>query len=401
MKILLTHRYFWPDTSPYGIMLRSIAGRLAADGHEVTVFSTQPSYQGTKDNKKNSHETLDGFSVIRVPIFKERKKNLPLRALNLVIYSARLRRHILKVKNYDVVTAATFPPIAAARVALGAAHKTGAKFVYHFQDVHPEVSLYSGQLKRGRVFNFLQRLDNYTCQKADSLVVLSGDMANTLRARPENEALQPKVISNIFLEDFGDQEQSKAPPIPKNKFVILFAGNIGRFQNLEMVITAAHELKDLSDVQFWFVGDGIAKQGLIKQAGDLLDNTVFFLPRCHHSIAQEMMGRANLNLVSLAPDIFRVAYPSKTLAILAAHAPILSTVEPASELSTMVRQKNIGFVAKSNNPRSIATTVRKAYSARNDEKKLRQNVKKLYQEKFSSEISLHEWSILIEQLAIQ
>ena len=88
MKILLSHRYFWPDTSPYATMLRSIAARFACDGHEVTVFTTLPSYHASSSAKVPARETLDGFKVIRMPIFKERKKNLPLRGFNVLAYAA-------------------------------------------------------------------------------------------------------------------------------------------------------------------------------------------------------------------------------------------------------------------------------------------------------------------------
>lgn len=398
MKILLSHRYFWPDTSPYATILRSIAARFAEEGHDVTVFSTQPSYHASTNSKVPARETIDGFQVIRMPIGKERKKNLPLRGFNVLAYAYGLRRHILKTGDYDLVMAATFPPIMAAKVAASAAHRIGAKFIYHFMDLHPEVSLYAGQLKRGRIFNGLQTLDSKTCRKANALVLLSDDMATTLRERPGNSHLQPHIINNFLLENFDKSVPHDAPELPHDKFTILFAGNIGKFQNLGNIITAAYELTDLEDVQFWFMGEGAAKDRLIKQAGPLLDKTVFFLPFQHHSVAQKLMGDANLNLVSLAPDIYRVAYPSKTPAILAQGSPILATIEASSELGRMVVDENIGYVADQKNPTSIAKTVRKAYGERVREAELRDNVKQLYSKRFAKDKILDRWCELIEQI---
>ncbi len=401
MKILLSHRYFWPDTSPYGTILRSIAKRLAAEGHEVTVFATQPSYHASSRKNVPARETVDGFDIVRMPIFKERKGKvfLPLRGFNVLAYAAGLRRHILKVGDYDLVTAATFPPIAAARVAVGAAHRTGARFLYHFMDIHPELSLYSGQLKHGALYKRLQAMDAGTCRKADALVVLSRDMAATLNNRPGCENLQPVVINNFFLENFDQIKSADGPGLPEDKFTILFAGNIGKFQNLDAIIKAAHELADLEKVQFWFMGEGAAKERLIKQAGPLLDKTVFFLPFQHHSVAQKLMGEASLNLVSLAPDIYRVAYPSKTLAILAQSSPLLATLETQSELARMVEEGNIGYVADPADPGSIATTVRRAYGEKERLGQLRDNVSNLYQNRFDKDKILDQWCDLVETLA--
>ena len=73
MKILLTHRYFWPDTPPYGAMLRRIAADLAGAGHDVEVFTSRPSYG--RGITAPGRETVDGFRVRRCFVFAENKKN--------------------------------------------------------------------------------------------------------------------------------------------------------------------------------------------------------------------------------------------------------------------------------------------------------------------------------------
>ncbi len=398
MKILFTHRYFWPDTSPYATMLRTIAGHLAAKGHDVTVFTTQPSYHSSSHDTLPSHEEIDGFKVVRIPIFKERKGNLPLRALNVLIYAFGLRRHILKNKNYDVVTVATFPPIVAAKVAASAAHKIGAKLIYHFQDLHPEVSLFSGGLKRGRLFNFLQNLDSKTCRKADGLVLLSQDMKNTLLERPGNDHLRPTIINNFMLDSFHSEDVINELVYPRGKFVILFAGNIGKFQNLDVLIAAAHKLKNIPDIQFWFMGEGVAKARLEQLAGILKEKTVFFLPQQHHSTAQWFMGKANLNVISLSPNIYRVAYPSKTMAILSAGSSILSLIEQESELSQMTAAEGVGYVATTTDPDDLVEVIRMAYTNRSNEVIMRRNAKRLYDERFDKKLALDQWCELFRRL---
>ncbi len=398
MKILLSHRYFWPDSPPYANMLRSIAGRLASDGHDVTVYSTMPSYKtGAIGTNVPDSEDMDGFSVIRAPISAERKGNLPLRLINLLRYSWGLRKYILSNPDFDVVMASTFPPIAAGLAAGRAAKKINARFIYHCMDLHPEVSLYSGQLKRGIIFNQLQKLDSSTCRRAQNIVVLSEDMANTLANRPGEKLQQTSIINNFQLEDFDKVEVENVPQFPSDKFIILFAGNIGNFQNLDIVMEAMHHLSDLDQVQLWLIGEGAAKRRLISSAGPLIDKTVFFLEAASHMVAQKLMETANLNLVSLKPDIFHVSYPSKTLSILSCSGPILAVIEPQSELAGMVVNDKIGFTAAPDDSQGIVDAIRMAYDARNNEHELRENAKRVYSNRFAKGRVLDRWSALIEK----
>lgn len=401
MKILLSHRYFWPDTPPYASMLRSIAARLAGDGHDVTVFSTQPSYHGSHALQALAEEELDGFHVTRVPIFKEKKGNPPLRALNVLTYAQKLRRHILKVGNYDVVMASTFPPIVAGRTAARAAQKIGARFFYHCMDIHPEVSLYSGQIKSKRLVNYLQHLDSKTCHMADEIIVLSQDMRNTVCQRPGNETLKPRVINNFLLEDFEAETSLDPVQLPSDKFTILFAGNLGNFQNLDLIISAAHELADLDEVQFWFVGEGAAKNRLIKQSGNLLNKSIFFVEQQPARVAQNLMGQSNLNLVSLMPNIYRVSYPSKTMVSLSRSGPILAIIEPDSELAKMVIENNIGYTAPADHPTVIVQSVRQAYKERHLGPTLRENTSRLYEDHFSKDLILDRWSELFSNPGVK
>lgn len=184
MKVLLTHRFFWPDTAPYAVMLRAIGDALAEAGHEVHVLSSMPSYRSeTRSSETPRSETLGALNVQRIWVFGDEKRN-PLRRLaNVVLYCWALFVTILRSRP-DVVTASTFPPVVAAWSASLAARIVGAKFIYHMQDIHPELSQISGgRLGRGLVARLLTALDDQTLRRADAIVTLSKDMAETLRAR--------------------------------------------------------------------------------------------------------------------------------------------------------------------------------------------------------------------------
>jgi len=144
MKVLLTHRFFWPDTAPYAIMLRVIAKELVQAGHKVHVRASIPSYRETAGSSP-SQEIVDGAHLRRVWVLAREKTSPVRRALNVVIYAWHLCAEILRLRP-DVVTASTFPPVIAAWCASLAARWVGAKFVYHMQDKHPKISQINGGL---------------------------------------------------------------------------------------------------------------------------------------------------------------------------------------------------------------------------------------------------------------
>ena len=104
MRILIVHRYYAPDVGAYPQMLRIMADRFAAQGHQVTVFSTQPGYNNVTTEKLPRRVMRDGIEEIRVSLFKENKKNTIGRALNVFLFLSQLVLHsFVRFRRYDLM----------------------------------------------------------------------------------------------------------------------------------------------------------------------------------------------------------------------------------------------------------------------------------------------------------
>lgn len=351
MKVLLTHRYFAPDSAPYGMILQRIGKDLAAAGHEVEVFTSQPSY-GRAATKAPRREHQGDIMVRRIWVLSEANRNPLLRLINVLIYCAALFLHTLRARA-DVVTAGTFPPILAAWSASQGARLSGARFVYHVQDIHPEVSTYSGgRLGRGLLARLLTALDNQTLRRADAIVTLSEDMAETLRARGLGP-LPITLINNPALESDGDPV---APPPelvkPEGTTRVIFAGNLGRFQNLPLLAEGVAQCFDAHpELELMFLGDGVALPELKDRwARHPQVRFAQFLPFAE---ARSIIGGADIGLVSLSANIYRVAYPSKVSTYLDLGLRILALVEPESEMARELEQRGTGAVPRAATPEAI------------------------------------------------
>lgn len=359
MTILFTHRYFWPDSPPYAAMLIELARAFAGSGREVQVFAGMPSYRAAHAAAAPREEILDGIRIRRCRVIADEKRHIALRVANVLLYCGALFLHILRTRP-QVVTASTFPPVIAGWSASLAARLVGARFVYHMQDVHPEVSRISGGgMGRGLLFRLARAMDNQTMRRAEGIVVLSEDMANTVRQRELGD-LPIHVINNFSLTSANQADVAPPPELVKQagKRRVIFAGNLGRFQNLPALAEGiVPVLDEQPDLELLFLGDGEARDGLFKAWGS--HPQVRFAPFLPFAQAKSLIRDADVGLVSLAAGIYQVSFPSKVQTYAELGLPLLALVEPHSAMARELTARGLGEVPASGSPADIADALRR------------------------------------------
>jgi colanic acid biosynthesis glycosyl transferase WcaI len=394
MNVLLIHRYFWPDTPPYAYMLKEIGQHLVDHGHEVDVFSTQPDYKGHFSvNRQPTSEVINRLNIKRLTMFKENGRSVIFRLINMFYFSLRVFVYIALSGRHNAVMVSTAPPILLAFFAALAAKLTNKKFIYHCMDIHPEIGRISGEFSNVFLFKLLLSLDSLTCKWASRIVVLSGDMQNSILQRPGLEGLKNiDLIANFDISnEVSHVEAPKEFKKIDTKFRILFAGNIGRFQNLTSLLNVLHYLSDNPEIEFVFIGEGAEKNALIEKYADKLNKQLFFFPHQSVDIARAIIKDADLGLVSLSKDIYKYAYPSKTMTYLAESCPILSFVESSSELSKFVLNEHIGIVASPDNLQELAIQIRELFNSNSKQEEMKLNAKQASKSYFSKSLIMEKW----------
>jgi len=359
MRILLTHRYFWPDTAPYGLILRQLGEDLSDAGREVSVFTSKPSY-GKDLEGAPSRAQLGKLNVRRIRVLPDPRSLPPIRVFNMLHYCAALFFHVLGARA-DVVTAGTFPPVLAGWSASLAARTTGARFIYHVQDIHPELSVQTGdRLGRGLAARLLRWLDNQTLRRADTIVTLSEDMAETLRARGLGD-LPIAVLNNPPLKATEPMDPPPELIKPEGRVRVIFAGNLGRFQNLPLLAEGvARCFVAHPNLELMFMGDGVALDALKARWGD--HPQIRFAPFLPFNQARAVIAGADIGLVSLSPGLFRVAYPSKLSTYLDLGLTVLALIEPESRMAQMLETTGQGAVAALPEPEAIGAALERLLS---------------------------------------
>jgi len=389
-------------------MLRSIGRGLVQEGHEITVFTSQPSMNSwTAEKRMPWREELDGFLVVRCRLLPLGfNAGLLMRTLNMFIYMFAVIRHIVfrrQSNSYDVILVSSMPPVLLAATVRLAASLTGASFIYHIMDIYPEAAVINNRIREGLLTRWLRRIDEKNCSCASRVVVLSEDMRDTLAERGTDAPVpEVDILNNFQLEDFGNQGHLPAGMLkPEGSFRLLFAGNIGRAQNLDTVITAFEDLDDLSDLRLDILGDGIARKALELQAGRRLGKRIFFHGYQPIENATHVIATADLSMITLNPGVYRVAYPSKTMTYLAASSPLLVMIEEKSALARMVKAEGVGYVSPQGEAAALAMTIRQAYEDGEGRRAMKTRALSLAAREFTADAVLPQWARIFEEISQQ
>ena len=403
MHLVLIHRYFWPDTPAYAHILRKVALRLADEGHRVTVLTCQPSYTRSVVNRAPARESLaPGVEVRRWSVIPDRRFAV-LKILNVLLFCIRLLLSPRWLGRVDCVMAASAPPLAVAKVGSWLARRCKADFIYHKQDIYPEVVVATGILRSRMAAEVLRRLDARTERTAKRIVVLSGDMADTVRSRGATDA-QIAVINNFDPWDWSSSDVTQpsdaaglAADGQRPQLQVVFAGNLGRFQNLEVVVAVAVALRNDPRLAFHFFGLGALFPTIERAiATHRLSNVHLHGYQSPEHIADFMRRGASLGVVSLAPGVVRAAYPSKTLSYLRNGRPLLLLVEPDTELVRNVVAAGAGVHVDPLDIDGIATTLCDLAGRPEDLELAGKAASVLYGNEFSPERQLGLWVDLFE-----
>lgn len=367
MKILLLTQWFDPEPTFKGL---AFARELVRRGHEVEVLTGFPNYPGGRvyDGyrvKWLQRETIDGISIIRVPLFPSHNNSALQRIANYLSFalSAAVMGPLL-VKPADVVYV-YHPPATVALPAFSLKLLRRIPFVYDIQDLWPDTLAATGMLNNRMLLKCVGLWCRLTYRLADHLVVLSPGFKKKLQERGvsgEKVTVVYNWCDETQIVAMDRSEAARREPEMTGRFNIVFAGTMGRAQALDAVLDAASMLiQRIPRIQFVFIGGGIEVERLqrMKTARNL-DN-VRFLPRRPVSEIGSVLSMADVLLVHLKDDpLFEITVPSKTQAYLAAGRPVLMAVR--GDAAGLVEKAGAGAACTPEDPKSIAAAAEYLYS---------------------------------------
>lgn len=359
MKVLILSIYHDPEPIP---KTGELARELQRRGHEVTVVTAFPHYPSGQLYAGYRlalwrWELRDGVRVLRTFIYPYHGRSSILRMVNYLTWMFSSMQAAWLAPACDVLYV-WHPPLTVGVSAWVISKLKRVPYVYDVQDLWPESALASGLMKPGPFVGVLYRLADWVYRRAPKIFVVSRAAAEHLRDR----GVDPEKVSVAlhWVDTAGFQDPSSRHVRAEfgwgNRFVLMFAGNLGMVQGLDTIIEAAALVPPTIDAHFVFVGDGADRVRLEQLvAGRGLTN-VQFVGRHPASEMPAFLRAADALLVHLRPSaIAGYAIPTKILSYFAAARPILCAAGgPSAEL---VRDANAGLVAQPGDAAGLAAAV--------------------------------------------
>lgn len=368
-RILYIGYNFSPELTGIGKYSGEMMEWLAKSGHQCTVITAYPYYpqwevQQAYRNRsfwfhteKHTYSHGGQLTIYRCPMYVPKQPNGKKRIVSdFSFFSSAFLRFLtllFKKKNTHVITVA---PTFLAGI-LGAFYKkvTGAKHLYHIQDLQIEAAYGLGMIKSDTLVNGLFKIERFIFRNSDVVSSISDAMIKRIaqKARREiaflpnwtdTEYFYPIAEKNCLKQKFGFGPDEK---------VILYSGGIGEKQGLENILLSAKTLEDEKTLKFVICGSGPYKKVLKDRAESMGLKNVFFLPLQPKKDFNALLNMADIQLVIQKKNAGDLVMPSKLTTILAVGGVALVTAEPGTDLFELVSKHKIGLAIMPEDEKSL------------------------------------------------
>ena len=363
MRILIVTPYYTPDLGPSAPMFKLLATELLLLGHKVTVISMVPHYPSGRvlpgyNGIRIKYSSEEGVEVVRIPIPSMARENFIKRMLQFGMYQIGATLAAL-TRDFDAVIISN-PFFCSLLPFFWQAVIRRKPTIYSVYDVYPEVGIKLGIFRNELIIKIITSLERFCLLHATLVQVLSSTFKPTLISMGvadskiveiipwvDTELICPMPHDNAFAEEYGLTD----------RFVVLYAGNIGLSQGLEHILTTAERLVNHPDIRFVFVGDGSGMQVLQSQVEQQQLVNVQFIPFQPRENLPQVLASADIQIVSLRQGIGSASLPSKVFSSMASGRPILASVDEESETWTLIQKAEAGVWVPPEDPSKLTEAI--------------------------------------------
>lgn len=322
MKILVVTQYYYPE--PFRI--NEICEELVRRGHGVTVLTGRPNYPDGKvySGYENAHleEVVNGVKVIRCKM-RPRKTGSVNLLLNYLSFWYKASCKVRQLPDsFDVVYSYQLSPITSSKPACWYSKKYHKPHFLYCLDIWPE-SVIENISPNSIVYKYITRLSRNTYSESDMIGVTSPSFKDYLRKLTnlpkERFVYIPQHARDLQVIDGSSDD---------NCLNIVFTGNVGASQNLDVLIDAAQLIKNEPGYKITIVGSGSDLERLKnKVSNEGLSEKIEFVGRQPKETMPKYYAMADFCFLSLRDEgAVSWTIPGKLQEYMSAGKPILAAI---------------------------------------------------------------------------
>jgi colanic acid biosynthesis glycosyl transferase WcaI len=365
VKILIYATNFSPELTGIGKYTGEMANYLADLGHDIQVITAPPYYPEWKVYEEYSSfayrtECFGKVQVWRCPLWVPQLPSGFKRIIHLLSFTLSSLPILLFQTMYWKPDALFLvePTLLCAPSAWLVARLTGCKIWLHVQDFEVDAAFELGFFSLPWLKTLALKLERVLMRGFDKVSTISEQMLERLvkvkgveRSRchlfpnwVDTKHIHPLNGPNIFRQ---------AWQVDDHTCVILYSGNLGAKQGLELILDAAFLLKDQSQILFVICGSGASKEQLIDKASHLVN--IKFLDLQPFDKLNQLLNAADIHLLPQTSQAADLVMPSKLQGMFASGRPVIATAHPNTQLADTV--KDHGLVVTPGNAQHLAKAI--------------------------------------------
>lgn len=397
MKILIYSANYAPEPTGIGKYSGEMAEWLAAQGHDVRVVAAPPYYPNWKIAEGYRwplyrRERIQNVDVWRAPLWVPARPNGIKRILHTLSFALSSTPVMLRqlAWNPDVVLTVA-PALACAPMGWLTARLCGATAWLHVQDFEVDVAFQMSMLKGRLLKNATLWCERHLLRRFDKVSTISSKMMDKLRSkgvRPDAIELFPNWVDTAGVNPLDKPSSYRDRlGIKPDQIVAMFSGTWGSKQDLLAIPAAARLLAHRKDIVFVICGDGVMRPAIEAACTDLPN--VRLLPLQPKEDLSELLGMADIHLLTQSAEAEDLVLPSKLTGMLSSGRPVVATCHPHTELANVLT--HCGVIARPGCVSSLAQAVQVLSDAPTRRQELGAHARTYAEHSFAKESILARW----------
>lgn len=408
-KILIHSIVFSPDGVSTAYLYNDIALGFRNAGYEVVVLTTTPHYnliesalikQPLKSKLFGIYYESDfiGIRVIHVPLKKY--KSTIIRILSFIYWHFLSLIIGLSIKSVHFVLSPS-PPLSIGLISILIAKKNRAKFIYNVQEIYPDLLIKNGVLKSSIIIKSLKWVEKYVYHHASVVITIDQKFYEQIFDR-FNKKDKLKIIPNFVDTELYkpiSKEVELTNPFKKDsdKVRLLYAGNIGFYQDWEPVLFAAKKLID-TNIEFWIIGEGVKKEYLIKEIKKYNLSNVKVLPYQDRGLMPMINSFADIHFISISKEMEQEGFPSKVYTIMACSKPMIVITGENTPLYNFLKPLNCSILISDNRNEKFVYSISELAKNETKKQELAQNGYDIIKQNYTKEKVVAQYLKLFQNL---
>ncbi len=398
MKLLIYGLHFKPDLIGIGKYTGEMADWFFAQDYEIRTI-TAPSYYPEWILKPRSwwyRKEDNPYITWRCPIFVPSQPKGITRLVHLLSFAFSSIPILIKNIRWkpDFVISIE-PPFFITPLTLLFSKLTKAKSILHIQDLEIDAAYSLNILKKGVFYNLIGRFEKYILKKFDVISTISQMMKSELIkkgiSKDKIHIFPNWADTDNITPDTDNAYLKKQLSIHSSKNIILYSGNIGEKQNLEILINVAEKMQNDGKYNFLMVGDGASKTRLLKDVKRRNITNIMFLPLQPLKDLGALLTMADIHLVTQDKYISDYVLPSKLTNILSAGGVSIISAKTGTELSQIVKKYEIGYLVEPDSETELYAAINYLLSNKSHYSTISANARKYAEKYLAKEKILHDF----------